>query len=130
VTPLGADGSRAAALNRPGDPDAVLRDIVRTYTELAIEGRDLIIVYMSEVHHLPAAERGNRRRNQRMYVDELTHALCQACPELPAAEAALRARATFALINEVISVDRMVRRPAIRAELTAFALAALRPSTH
>lgn len=116
-----------AALSRPGTPEQTLVDLVSTYATLAIDSRDLIVVNMSEMHHLPVAERRRRRRNQRMYVEELAHALGAVHPGLPEPEATLRSRAAFALVNEVISVDELVSRPNIRAELTTLALAVLRP---
>ncbi|MEV0084779.1 TetR/AcrR family transcriptional regulator [Saccharopolyspora sp. NPDC050642] len=115
----------SSALRRSPDPASAAVEIIKTYTGLAIDYRDLIIINATQMYSLPEAERARRRRGQRMYIDELRHVLTRARPELSADETRLRSNAAFALVNEVTMDDALSRRPHLAGELTALATAIL-----
>lgn len=116
----GALAGSATAIDAVGE-------IIGRYARLAIECRDLIVINGTEMHFLPETERQRRRRGQRIYVEELRHVLSCAHPAMSPDEAALRARAAFSLVNEVIVSNSLARRPHLDAELTALAMAVLTP---
>jgi len=115
----------AGAIGRSGSPAQAAVEIVRIYAHLAIECRDLIVINATETHFLPASYRDQRRRNQRMYVEELAQMLAAAHPELGMAECRIRAGSAFAAVNEVIMNDRLVQRPNLVQELTDLSLSLL-----
>lgn len=120
-------GGIAVALARSPDPRTAVREILDRYARLAVDCRDLIVISTTELHSLPAGQQRDRRQHQRVYVDELRHVLGQAYPELPEHETGLRAAAVFALVNEVVMDDDLIRRPALAEELAALAVAAVVP---
>lgn len=119
-------GGMATALRRSGNADEAIVKLVRRYVDIAIDYRDLIAIYSTEMHFLPADYRDLRRRNQRGYVDELAHVVRSAYPRLSQAQSRIRAGASFAIVNEVIMHDGLVRRRNLPRELTALALSVVR----
>ncbi|QSE81061.1 TetR/AcrR family transcriptional regulator [Rhodococcus koreensis] len=115
-------GAIATALRHAGSASEAVVDIVARYATLAIESRDLIAIYTTEMHSLPENVRALRRRSQRMYVDELAHVIELAVPDLSAAEAKVRAGCAYSLINEVIINDGLAQRPNLAEELTMLAI--------
>jgi len=120
-------GGIAVALARSPDTRTAVREILDRYARLAVDCRDLIVISTTELHSLPGGQQRDRRQHQRVYVDELRHVLGRAYPELPDEETGLRAAAVFALVNEVVMDDELIRRPALADELAALAVAAAVP---
>lgn len=124
-------GGVATALRRSASAQEAIIELVRRYVDMAIDCRDLISIYSTEMHFLPAEYREQRRRNQRMYIDELAHVVHDAHPQLSQPECRVRAGASFAIVNEVIMHDGLVRRPRLRQELTTLALSVVQgPQNH
>jgi len=115
----------AGAIGRAGTPAEAAVEIVTVYTQLAIECRDLIVINATEMHFLPESHRTTRRRNQRMYVEELAQMLAAARPELGVSECRIRAGCVFGLVNEAVMKDSLLRRPNLIDELTVMGLALL-----
>lgn len=120
-------GGIAVALAASPDPRTAVREIIDRYARLAADCRDLIVISTTELHSLPAGQQRDRRQHQRVYVNELRHVLGQAYPGLPRDETGLRAAAVFALVNEAVMDDELIRRPALADELAALAVAAVVP---
>lgn len=121
-------GGIAVALAASPDTRTAVREILDRYARLAVDCRDLIVISTTELHSLPEDQQRDRRQHQRVYVTELRHVLGQAYPGLAKEEAGLRAAAVFALVNEVVMDDELIRRPALADELAALAVAAAVPS--
>jgi AcrR family transcriptional regulator len=117
-----------AAVDRSPDAAGAVVEVVRAYSAMAVDNRDLFLLNMHDQHHLPPAERRRRNRNQRVYIDELTHLVCAAHPGVAPLDARLRARAAFAGINEVLVSDGLLRRERLRDDLTSLGLAILLPA--
>lgn len=119
-------GGVASALRRSDSAEEAIVELVRRYVDIAIDYRDLIAIYSTEMHFLPAEYRDLRRRNQRVYIDELAHVVRGAHPRMSQAESRIRAGASFAIVNEVIMHDGLVRRRGLPRELTSLALSVVR----
>lgn len=119
-------GGVATALRRSGGADEAIVKLVSRYVDIAIDYRDLIAIYSTEMHFLPVDYRDLRRRNQRGYVDELSHVVRLAYPRLSRSESRIRAGASFAVVNEVIMHDGLVRRRNLSQELSTLALSVVR----
>ncbi|WP_405904130.1 TetR/AcrR family transcriptional regulator [Streptomyces sp. NBC_00656] len=117
----------AGALAHSPDAAAAVREIIGRYSQLAIECRSLIVINATEMRSLPETQRDQRRRNHRMYIEELRNVIAQAWPELGDDETRLRAASAFGLVNEVIMDDDLSRRPGLVQELTALGIAAATP---
>jgi AcrR family transcriptional regulator len=121
-------GGIAVALSKSADSPKAIRAILKSYAHLAVDCRDLIVISATELHSLPQEQQRIRRRNQRMYQDELRHQLALAYPALTRDEASLRAKAAFGAVNEAVIDDRLMPRPELADELAALALAVITPA--
>jgi len=108
-------------------PITRLSNLVDSYIAVAIRNPDLVAVNMTELRFLPVEDQRERRRSQRMYVDVLARAIAATRPELSDLESHLRARAAYALVNEVIVDDRLPRLVGITENLRPLAVAAAVP---
>ncbi|PRZ43927.1 TetR family transcriptional regulator [Antricoccus suffuscus] len=122
-------GGVATALRRSSNAEEAVVELVRRYVDMAIDYRDLIAIYSTEMHFLAAEYLDLRRRNQRMYIDELAHVVRIAQSQMSQAEARIRAGASFAVVNEVIMHDGLVRRRNLPQELATLALCVVREPT-
>ncbi|WP_216870664.1 TetR/AcrR family transcriptional regulator [Modestobacter excelsi] len=105
-----------------------LSQMIDDYTELALRSADLVVINMTELRCLPVEYQRERRRSQRMYVNELAQAVIATQPGLDELEARLRAQAAYALINEVVADERLVHLHGLRTDLRVLAEAAVVPS--
>jgi AcrR family transcriptional regulator len=107
------------------DVSPVLRlsNILSNYAALAIRSSSLVALNMTELRCLPAEDQRERRRSQLMYIDELAKAISAVQPHLNELECLLRARATYAMINEVVVDDRLVNLSGLQANLCELAMA-------
>jgi AcrR family transcriptional regulator len=108
-------------------PQALLSGMVSNYSALAIRNADLVVVNMTELRCLPTAYQHERRRSQRMYVDEMARAIHDTEPELSQKESRLRAQALYSIINEVVVERRLVAMQGLEQSLAVLAMAAARP---
>ena len=111
--------SIAAALRNSSSGEAAAREILRRYVALAIDFRDLISIISTQLYSLAEPQRVVRVRNRRMYIDELTHALALARPELSPPECRLRAGAAYSAVNELAMHRTLSRRAGVADALTA-----------
>lgn len=113
------------ALASTGSPQDRLDRLVRSYVGVACRYRDLVVVYLTEAHNLPADQQRVIRRRLRDYVDEWARALAAARPGLRDDEYRLTAQAGITSANEVVRSGRFQHRPGLEDELTALVLRAL-----
>ena len=113
-------------LRESSDPGQAVAAMLGSYARLAVESRDLNYIYLTEMHSLPEEQRLERRRMQRIHVDELSSLLNRQTPELSKGQSWMRASAAYSLINEVVLNDQLVMRPNLASELAELALAVTR----
>ncbi|MGP4021595.1 TetR/AcrR family transcriptional regulator [Saccharopolyspora sp. 5N708] len=100
--------------NTPAADDA-LRELLRSYITFAFDHGGFIDILVSEVNHLPDAERHRARQTQHAYVAEWVGLLCEARPELDPVrsrilvQAALTAANDMARTGSVRDVDALLR---------------------
>ncbi|WP_190823462.1 TetR/AcrR family transcriptional regulator [Saccharopolyspora pogona] len=100
--------------NTPAADDA-LRELLRSYITFAFDHGRFIDILVSEVNHLPDAERHRARQTQHAYVAEWVGLLCEARPELDPVrsrilvQAALTAANDMARTGSVRDVDALSR---------------------
>jgi AcrR family transcriptional regulator len=100
--------------NTPAADDA-LRELLRSYITFAFDHGRFIDILVSEVNHLPEAERHRARQTQHAYVAEWVGLLCEARPELDPVrsrilvQAALTAANDMARTGAVRDVDALLR---------------------
>lgn len=112
----------AVAIRGSRHPEEAVRRIVEMYAALAVAHRDVVVIDTLDSASMPARHQRERRRRQRMYVDELAHVIALAHPALGHAECRLRSGMTFALVNEAVLSADVSRRPAIVDELVLLAM--------
>jgi AcrR family transcriptional regulator len=108
-------------------PQALLSGLISNYSALAIRNSDLVVVNMTELRCLPTSYQRERRRSQRMYVDEMARAIHDTAPGLSQQESRLRAQAVYSIINEVVVERRLVAMQGLEHSLSVLAMAAARP---
>ncbi|GAA0503355.1 TetR family transcriptional regulator [Saccharopolyspora subtropica] len=95
--------------------DDALRELLRSYITFAFDHGRFIDILVSEVNHLPDAERHRARQTQHAYVAEWVGLLCEARPELDPVrsrilvQAALTAANDMARTGAVRDVDALLR---------------------
>ncbi|BBG01711.1 MULTISPECIES: TetR/AcrR family transcriptional regulator [Pseudonocardia] len=115
----------ARALRTPGPDDAVLGLLVEGYVRVALEATDLLAVWRTERLHLPDAARERIDRIQADHLAEWQHWLGVARPDLPDADAATLVTTARTIIDDCARIPHFRRYPAVAAELSGAALAAL-----
>ncbi|GAB3311602.1 TetR family transcriptional regulator [Epidermidibacterium keratini] len=93
--------SLQAGLRRAQNPRDALERVLRGYSAMALDNRELILIYISERNSLSAANREIRRDNHLGYTAELRQ-LIELTTGLPRAVAQLRATLAFSVVNEVL----------------------------
>jgi AcrR family transcriptional regulator len=92
-----------------------LRELLRSYITFAFDHGRFIDILVSEVNHLPDAERHRARQTQHAYVAEWVGLLCESRPELDPVrsrilvQAALTAANDMARTGAVRDVDALLR---------------------
>lgn len=115
----------AAAVDRGGEPAAMLDALLAVHVNFVATEPDLISVQFRDLGALPAGPRHEVRRLQREYAEMWVEALVQLRPELAAVEARAHVHAVFGLLNSSPRLPAM-EEAALRRVLTAMASAALR----
>lgn len=88
-------------LARAPAADDALRALQRTYTSFAFEHGRFIDILVSEINHLPDAQRHRARQTQHAYVAEWVGLLCEARPELDQARSRVLVQAALTLANDL-----------------------------
>jgi AcrR family transcriptional regulator len=124
----GADGGDGTGGAGGEEPAETLGAMVDWHVRYCLDNQAMIIVQSHELDNLPDEARREIRRLQREYVEEFVHVLRVARPDLPEAEARVRAHGAFGLIQstpylppELDSAEqaRVLRAAAMRALLGA-----------
>ena len=119
--------SRAAdrlSATRPGTAGTLV-DLVRHYTEFAVQERELFDVYVLESINLPP-EAGRRITSAlRAEVDEWVAALRRERPALTEPQCRVLVHAARAVVQDVVRIGQLRARPGISAEIQALAHAVL-----
>lgn len=93
--------SLQAGLRRAQSPRDALERVLDGYSAMAVDNRELILIYISERNSLTPANRELRRDNHLGYAAELRQ-LIELTTRLPRAAAQLRATLAFSVVNEVL----------------------------
>lgn len=83
------------------DPAAQLAAQVRVYTEAVAARRQLMAVFVREIHHLPAEHRAGLEARQRGLIRLWRTLLAQVHPDWPAEAVRTVVHATFGMLNSV-----------------------------
>ncbi|WP_165495096.1 TetR/AcrR family transcriptional regulator [Actinomadura roseirufa] len=109
------------ALARAMSTSHALDQLLLSYTDMAVETPDIILVLTTEFANLPEDRQRNAWRIQHQYIDEWARLLAPTAP----AEARIRVHAALAICVDVLRTRHLRARPAIRAEVTALGRAVL-----
>ncbi|MFC7340022.1 TetR/AcrR family transcriptional regulator [Saccharopolyspora griseoalba] len=83
------------------DPSEALRELLRSYIGFAFDHGGFIDILVSEVNHLPAAERHRARQTQHAYVAEWVGMLCEARPGLDEVRSRVLVQAALTAANDM-----------------------------
>lgn len=112
---LQLDASRAFATAT--GPREALTLLLRSYVKLTVTYSHLTATLVSEVIHLPDAQRHAVRRLQHEYVGEWVQLLATERPGLTEAESRVIVHAVLSIVNDVARIGRLRRRPGLADEL-------------
>jgi AcrR family transcriptional regulator len=108
----------AHALAQETGPLAVLGALLDSYLALSLEHSDLVGTLVTEAVHLPDAERGTLRQVQRAYVAQWVVLLRKGNP-MPEPEARIVVHTVLTLVNDLVRVSHLRRRPNLAGELAS-----------
>ncbi|RJQ77812.1 TetR/AcrR family transcriptional regulator [Pseudonocardiaceae bacterium YIM PH 21723] len=113
-----ADQLAADALAASGEPDPAveLDRLLRSFVDKVLLNRDLTTVYNTEVSHLPAHQRAELVRVQRLWVARMM-TLLRSISELDEVDARVSVQAALSVVRDFIRTGRFSQRPALAAEL-------------
>lgn len=117
----------AISIRRSRSAEAAALEVVRRYTTVGLDFRDLIIINATQVHALPPAAREARRRRHRSTIKELAELIRAARPDLPKDECHLRAGTAYSVINEVVTHPTLHLVEDVAEPLTLLAQSTLFP---
>ncbi len=125
---LGSERLRAEQRARRAHPGSVdLAGLVDRYVGFCLANRALLGVYVSEFHHLPSDARERTAAAVRTELRDWTRSLLAYFLDLDEPTARLRVRAAVSAVSDLTRLTSSAHgRPAVRAEVTAVALAVLR----
>jgi AcrR family transcriptional regulator len=130
----GADGAREAApagdgstaIDGAAEPPAVqLSDLVARYAAAVAQRRELMAVFVREVHHLPAEHAGRLRHRQRDLVARWRSLLAATHPGWPAEQVRTSVHAVFGMLNAVGTFASPLPDAVLAEQLTRLASTAL-----
>jgi AcrR family transcriptional regulator len=123
------DAMHSGTLAIIGDSEAGparLDAMIRNQTEIVIENRSLVAVYLRDAGNLPADELRRLRRQQRELIGEWMR-VCEAIsPGSSESELRMVVQAVLALINSICTYDNRLPADRITASITKMASSALR----
>ncbi|MCW3840929.1 TetR/AcrR family transcriptional regulator [Micromonospora yasonensis] len=111
----------ATAYRTAGDATDGLRTLVRGYVGFTQAHHDLVDLLITEVEHLPEAERRESRQTQHDYIGEWVHLLRATRPGLDPTAARVRVQAVLTVANDAARTPRVRAYPALPATLEAIA---------
>jgi len=117
------------ALAGADDPREVLRAVVESHVAQLLEQTDLFSTVITEIVHLPDAERHLLRRIQHDYVSEWVQLLRGLRPDLSETEARVVTHAVLSLFSDVARMRRFRNRPGLHTELVRMGLELLTTET-
>jgi AcrR family transcriptional regulator len=85
------------------DEQRALTLLVRDQVTFAVDDREVLVVYMREIHNLPEEDRRRLRRKQRLYLEEWVHILGELRPSFGDAEARALVHAAIGSIQSVLN---------------------------
>lgn len=107
------------------DERAALTALVAGQVSFAIGEREVLQVYMREIHNLPEEDQRRLRRKQRLYLEEWVHVLEELRPELTDTEARTLVHAAIGTIQSVLQHRSGLTDERLAELITAAAHAAL-----
>ncbi|MHB1172411.1 MAG: TetR/AcrR family transcriptional regulator [Lacisediminihabitans sp.] len=135
ATILGALLERVIDAMRSGTRDIIgasetgparLDAMIRKQTEIVIENRSLVAVYLRDAGNLPADESRRLRRQQRQLIGEWVRVCGEISPRSSESELRMVVQAVLALINSTCTYDNRLPADRIIASITEMASSALR----
>jgi AcrR family transcriptional regulator len=107
------------------DVSTALTLLVRDQVTFAIDDREVLQVYLTEINNLPEEDRRRLRRKQRLYLEEWVHVLGELRPELGDAEARAFVHAAVGVIQSVANYQSDLSSERLAGLTTSAAHAAL-----
>ena len=95
------------------DAADALRRLVRAYLTLSFTQPELIGLLITDIDHLPDAERHAARRAQHDFVSEWAHLLILDQPRLDATAARIRVHAVLSVVNDIARIPHLRQNPAM-----------------
>jgi AcrR family transcriptional regulator len=120
----GGDGSTGAD-GAAEPPAAQLSDLVARYAAAVAQRRELMAVFVREVHHLPAEHAGRLRHRQRTLVARWRSLLAATHPGWPAERVRTSVHAVFGMLNAVGTFASPLPDTVLAEQLTRLASTAL-----
>jgi AcrR family transcriptional regulator len=117
---LQLDASRAFAT--AATPAEALELLLRSYVNLTLAHSHLTGALITEVIHLPDAQRHTIRRLQHDYVSEWVQLLTTERPGLTEPEARIITHAVLSVVNDIARTDRLRDRPHLAEDITHLVL--------
>lgn len=117
--------STAQALSGAADDTDALHRMIESYVGLTFERSALVSVYLAENNNLPAADRHELRKVQRLHVEEWVRLLGRRRPELAVPEARILVHAALNLATDLSRLVRFDRRSGMDAHLNRLMMTVL-----
>jgi AcrR family transcriptional regulator len=115
----------ARIVDESGDVSAALTLLVRDQVTFAIEDREVLQVYLTEINNLPEEDRRRLRRKQRMYLEEWVYVMDELRPDLGDAEARALVHAAVGAIQSVANYQSGLPGERLAEMITSAAHASL-----
>jgi AcrR family transcriptional regulator len=115
----------ARIVDESGDVSAALMLLVRDQVTFAIDDREVLQVYLTEINNLPEEDRRRLRRKQRMYLEEWVYVMDELRPELGDAEARALVHAAVGAIQSVANYQSGLPGERLAEMITSAAHASL-----
>lgn len=127
----GGDGAAGADPGRTTGPTGEhLADLVAHYAAAVAQRRELMAVFVREVHHLPAQHAERLRHRQRNLVARWRTLLAAAHPYWPAEQVRTSVHAVFGMLNAVGTFASPLSDAELADQLTRLAATALELPAH
>jgi AcrR family transcriptional regulator len=112
-------------VDETNDLSTALTLLVCDQVTFAIEDREVLTVYLTEINNLPDEDRRRLRRKQRVYLEEWVHVLGELRPDLSDAEARAVVHAAVGVIQSVSNYQSELTGERLGELITGAAHAAL-----
>lgn len=118
----------ARALAEVSTPLDACRTMMSYYLSFAFTHRELVWAMVTELTHMPPATEATHRARQRAGVMAWVGALRDVRPELDEDGARIIVQAVIMIINDVVRLPELRRRPSVTSELSAIGVALQAPN--